>query len=78
MILVCHVISQDHVIKKVMRLHKQEPINVSYHTTKSGGHRDCGGGDIVVLIYHMILKENVIKGLCDCIGKLLSYQVWWP
>ena len=48
-ILVCRVISQDHV------LYGQEPIEVSYHPDKFGGYRLSGSGDIMGLVCRVIL-----------------------
>ena len=65
MILVCHVILQDHVIKESYDVIGEEPVQVNYHLTKFGGHRHCGGEDIMILILvcHVILPDHVIKGL---------------
>ena len=30
-----------------------------------GSHKHCGNGDIMVSIYHVILQDNVAKGLCN-------------
>ena len=44
-VLVCHVILQNHVIKG-RSPHRQESIKVGYHPTKFDGHRDSNSGDI--------------------------------
>ena len=44
-ILVCHMISQDHVIKDDVT-YRQEPIKLGgYHFVKFGGHRHSDSGD---------------------------------
>ena len=43
--------------QNVIWLYRREPIKVSYHPAKFGGHRHCGSGDIMILVCH------VIKGL---------------
>ena len=42
---------------------------VSHHPTEFGGHGDCGSGDIMVLVWHMILQENVLKGIFNFMGS---------
>ena len=42
-------------------------------TSKFGGHRLCGSVDnIMVLVCHMILQDQVIKDSCDFIDRSLS------
>ena len=60
MVLVYHLISKDQM---VMYLYRLEPINVSWHHAKLGGHRDSGSGDITAFVFHLILQNNVIKAL---------------
>ena len=52
-----------------------ESIKVSHHSTKFGGPRHCDNGDVLVLVYHGISQEYVIKWLCDFIGRSQSRQV---
>ena len=54
MVLVCHMISQDHVIKSEMRHFRQEPIKVGYNLTKFIGQRHCGSEDILIFICYKI------------------------
>ena len=46
---------------------------------KFGGHRHCGSENVMVLDYHLISKNCVMKGLYDFIGGgeliILSIQV---
>ena len=44
MVLACHVISQDDVIKGSC------DCMVSHHPAKFDGHRHCGSGDIIFLV----------------------------
>ena len=55
MILVSHVILQDHVIKKPYDVVGEEPVQVNDHLVKFGGHRHCGSEDIKILVSHVIL-----------------------
>ena len=41
---------------------------VCNHPASFGGHRYCGSGDKMFLIYHVALSDHVFKGLCDLIG----------
>ena len=36
---------------------------LSHQPTKFGGHRHCSSGDIMVFVYHVTLKDHVIKAL---------------
>ena len=38
---------------------------LSHHPTEFGGHRHSSSGDIMVFVYHVTLKDNVIKALND-------------
>ena len=40
-------------------------MKISYHPTKFGGHKDCGGEDIMILVCHVILENHVIKMSCE-------------
>ena len=53
---------------------------VSRHLAKFNDHRHRGNGDIMVLVCHVILQEQMMKGLYDFIGgsPLQPCQVWWP
>ena len=48
MILVCHLILQDYVMRGSCGLYGQEHIKVSYHPAKFGGHRLSGSRDIML------------------------------
>ena len=69
MILVCHVVLQDYVIKGSLEFYWQEAIKVGYHPVKFGSHRHSDGGDIVVLVCHVMPQDHRIKGSCDFIGR---------
>ena len=47
-----------------MLLYGKEPMKISYHPTKFGGHKDCGGEDIMIL-QNVILQNHVIKRSCE-------------
>ena len=46
--------------QRVIRLYGQEPIKVSYHPAKFGGHRHTGSEDII-LVCQVISQDHVIK-----------------
>ena len=49
---------------------------VSHHSTKySGPGHHCGSVDVMVLVCHMILSENLIKESCDLMGRSPSKYV---
>ena len=74
-ILVCHVISQYHMIKGSCDFKRYDPIKVGYHPSKFGGRRHSERGDIVVSFCHVILQDHMIKGSCDFMGSIPSRQV---
>ena len=39
--------------KKAKSLYRLEPIEVSYHPVKLGGHRHCVSRDKMILVYHV-------------------------
>ena len=60
MFLVCHMISQDHVIEESCNF-TGESCEVSHHSAMFCGHTHCGSGNIMVLVYHVISQDRVIK-----------------
>ena len=42
-----------------------ESLTVGHYPTDFGADRNWISGDIMSLIYHMILQDQVIKGSCD-------------
>ena len=44
-----------------MLLHRWEPLMVSHHPAKSGGHRNCGSGDLIFLM----VEEKDIASLLN-------------
>ena len=52
MVLVCHVILQDHVPKGRVTL--WEIIKLSYHPSTFSSHRHPGSGNITFLVCHVI------------------------
>ena len=47
-------------------------LKVCHHLAKFGGHKHCGSGDIILLVYQVILRDHVINGPCDYIGRIPS------
>ena len=39
-----------------------------HYTDKSCEHKDCDGGDIMILICHVTSREHMFKGLCGFMG----------
>ena len=62
MVLVCHVILKEQVIKRSCDLMRRVYLWFSHTPTKCGGHRHRGSGDIMVLVCHMISQDHAIKG----------------
>ena len=60
MYLICHMTSQDHRIVGHASVWMRAPFC-----------RHCGSGE-VVLVYHVILQDHVIKRSYDLIGRKLS------
>ena len=52
-----------------------EPLKLSYHSAKFYSHRDCGSGDLMVLVCHMISLNHGIKESCDFMGRSSSRRV---
>ena len=52
----------------------QEPVNLSYHPAKFGGHRHCGCEYIMIFACHVILQYHVINGSCVFIGIRVDYH----
>ena len=48
MVLVCHVISQDHMIKGSCDFMGGSPL--IHHPAKFGGHRHCVSGDMMFVV----------------------------
>ena len=39
-----------------------------HYAGKSCDHKHCDGGDITYLIFHVIFREHMFKGLCEFVG----------
>ena len=50
-------------------------MKVSYHPANFGGHRQCGSGDIMVLVCHVISQDHLINGSSDFVRRSTSKQV---
>ena len=75
MILCCHRNSEDHLIKyqRAILLYRLEPIEVSYHPAKFGGHSHCGSVGIIILVCHVILQGHEIKEPFAFMGRSPSW-----
>ena len=51
----------------------QKPVKANYHPARFGGLRQCDSGDIKILVFHVILQDQVVKGCGDFIGTSLSW-----
>ena len=47
-------------------------MKISCDPAKFNGYRQCGSEDIMILVCHKILQDEVIKGSCDFICKTQS------
>ena len=45
---------------------------VSRHAAKFDGQRQCGKGDIVVLVFNVILQDYMIKKPCQFMSEIPS------
>ena len=54
--------------KRVMRLYGRKLLNGCNDPARFGGHRYCGSGDNMFLIYYVTSRDHVFKGLCDLMG----------
>lgn len=50
MVLVCHGILQDHIIKGSCDFTGRGVSKKSYHLASFGDHRHCGSGDLMLLV----------------------------
>ena len=42
---------------------------MSHHPAKFSGHRHSGGGDVMVLVCHVISQDHLIKKSSDFMGR---------
>lgn len=69
MVLVCHVILVDHMIRGSRYVMSGEPLMISKHHVTFGGHRRSGSGDTMFLMveeqdskcFHLNLRELFIS-----------------
>ena len=45
-----------------MWLYRQEPIKISYHPAKFGGHRNCSSENMMISVWYVIWQDHVTKG----------------
>ena len=72
MVLACHVILQDHVIKGLCDFMGSQPIKLSYHPAKFGGHRYYGCRDIMVFVCYVALQDHMTRASCDFMVRSFS------
>ena len=70
--LICLVTAQN---KRATWFYGRKFSIVSHFPAKFGGLRNCCIGDLTVLVFHVILKDHVIKWLCDFMEGDLSLHV---
>ena len=73
MILVCHMILQDYVMKGSLTLWVVPKVN--HYPAKPGGHRHYSSGDIMVLVCQTNLQDHLTKGSSNSMGRSPSRQV---
>ena len=56
-------------LQKGQIIYGKELFKVTHDTTKFGDHRNCDIGAIMLIVFHMISEDHVIKGTCDFIGR---------
>ena len=54
---------------------QEDPIKVSYYPATFDDHRHCGIEDIMILVCHEILQDQVIKRSCNFMGRNPSRYV---
>ena len=64
MVLISHVILQNHVTEALLTL-----LKVGHHPSESGCHKHPGSRDVMVLVFHAILKDHMIKALCHFMDR---------
>ena len=47
---------------------------MSYHSVPFGGHKHSGSRYVMVLVCHVILEDQVIKGSCNFMGEGVLLQ----
>ena len=63
MVLLCHVILQDHTIKVSCDfIGGRGGLFKTCYLAKFGGHRQSGIGNMMVLVYHKISQDRMIEG----------------
>ena len=50
---------------RVCNFKRRNPVKVSYHSAKSGGHSQSDSGDVIVFVCHVTLQDHLIKVLFD-------------
>ena len=60
---------------KILWLYEWELLIVCHHPDKFGSQRHCVSGDVIFLIYHIILQDHLIKGSSDFMARSLLKKV---
>ena len=47
-------------------------MKVAYHPAKFGAHKHSDSEAIVVLVFHVISQDHMIKRSCDLMGRITS------
>ena len=66
--------------QSIMWIYGLKLIKLSHHPSKYGGHRHCGSGDIMILVFYKNTwwKDHVTFWAGPHWGMLRSCSVWWP
>ena len=75
MVLVCHMILQDQVMKRSCDFMGRRPIEASYHPVKVSGHSHSSSGVVMILVCHMISQDHKVKGQCGKLGGTPTWKV---
>ena len=51
-----------------MRIYGWEHFVLCHYADKSCNRKHYDGGDIMFVIYHVISREHIFKGLCEFMG----------
>ena len=52
-----------------MKLYGYQPIKMSYHSVKFGGHRHSSSRQIIIFICHLTLEDHVMRTLYDLLVR---------
>ena len=52
-----------------MKLYGYQPIKMSYHPAKHGGHRHSSSRQIMIFVCHVTLEDHVMRALYDLLVR---------